>query len=538
MPPSDWIENRPVPLDFGGPADVPYEPLSDSSAAILGLQAVERAASLDPAKTAIFDGEISLTYADLLDRTYGLAHRLAAQLPAGSAVVSLVYGNAAAPVIILACAAAGLTLIPIDAGHPVERAAAIFDESGATAVILASGDDVDDSYIPAGVPRISVDITKTTYADRYISRPIAPNAPMMVIFTSGSTGRPKGVVYGSEDGVNAMRRFVESFHINRSDVIISLSSLSTGGMRDAFAALTTGATIRIADIKRSGASEVLRIMGSEGITILSFVPTVLRTLMKIPNVERAFAHLRALDLHGEATLASDIALFRSKLSPGCHISITLGATETGTMLSWFVDEQRFEGGAVPVGYLCPGKAIAIIAENGAAAGPGEPGEMLVRGELALGSWQKGRLTEHRFLRDPIHPAIRVYQTGDLVRMRADGLVEYLGRKDRQAKIRGLWADLGEVEAALRSVDGITDAVVIVRTRDGEGDALVAFVTLDRPIDQLAELARETVMTATAEHMAPAAIHVLAQIPRLANYKPDLVRLDQLSKAAAARHQGS
>jgi acyl-coenzyme A synthetase/AMP-(fatty) acid ligase len=520
IPPVDWIENRPVPLDFGGPEKIPYTPLSESSAAILGLQAVERAAALDPAKTAIFDGETSLTYADLLDRTYGLAHRLAAQLPAGAPVVSLVYGTAAAPVIILACAAAGLTLIPIDAAHPPERAAAIFAESGATAIILAASDEADDSFIPPAIPRIIADIATPSGAAPFPGRSAAPNAPMMVIFTSGSTGRPKGVVYGSEDGVNAMRRFVASFHINRSDVIISLTSLSTGGMRDAFAALTTGATIRIADIKRAGAGEILRIMGSEGVTILSFVPTVLRTLMKIPNVERAFAHLRALDLHGEATLASDIALFRSKLPPGCHISITLGTTETGTILSWFVDERRFENGAVPVGYLCPGKAIAIVAEHGA---PGEPGELLVRGELALGSWQNGRLTEFRFLRDPADPHIRIYQTGDVVRMRADGLVEFLGRKDRQVKIRGLWADPAEVEAALRAVDGITDAVVIVRPRP-DGDALVAFVTTDHPIEGLAELARETVIAATVEHMAPAAIHVLDRIPRLPNFKPDLVRL--------------
>lgn len=528
--PLHWLETRPVPLDFGGPEGVPYIPIPHASSTILGLAAVERAAARNPGKTAIFDGQIGLTYAELLDRTYGLAHRLAAFLQAGAPVVSLAHGSAAAPVIILACAAAGLTLIPIDAGHPMERAAAIFAESGGLAVILAAGDAVDDGFIPPEIPRITVDVTVPTGVESYISRTVAPNAPMMVLFTSGSTGRPKGVVYGAEDGVDAMRRFVDSFHIHASDVILSLSSLSTGGMRDAFAALTTGAAIRIADMKRAGVAELLRVMADEGVTILSFVPTVLRTLMKIPNVEQAFAHLRALDLHGEATQASDIALFRSKLPAGCHISITLGATETGSILSWFVDERRFESGVVPVGYLCPGKAIAVVTEHGESAGIGEAGEMLVRGQLALGSWRQGRLSEYRFLRDPERPELRLYQTGDLVRVRADGLVEYLGRRDRQAKIRGLWADLGEVEAALRSIDGISDAVVIIRARAGEGDALIAFVTAERPMDGLLELARDTVRAATAEHMVPAAIHMLEAIPRLANYKPDLVRLDRLAAA--------
>jgi len=525
--PVRWIENRPVPVDFGGPENLPFTPLSGDSAEILGLHTLAEMAARNPEKIAIFDGQISLTYAQVLDRTYGLAHRLAAELPLGAPVVSLLFGNAAAPVIILACVAAGLTLIPIDAGHPTERAAAILAESGATAVILAAGEPVDDGFIPPELPRIILDIAAPANAERFIRRAGAPNAPLMVVFTSGSTGRPKGVAYGSEDGVDAIRRFVASFHINASDVIISLASLSTGGMRDAFSALSTGATIRIADLKRQGVGHVLQIMGSEGVTILSFVPTVLRTLMNIPQVERAFASLRALDLHGEATLASDIALFRSKLPALCHISITLGTTETDTILSWFVDERRFEAGIVPAGYLSPGKGIAIVTEAGASAGIGEAGEMFVRGRLALGSWQKGRLTEFRFLRDPERPEILVYQTGDIVRLRPDGLVEYLGRKDRQAKIRGLWVDMAEVEAALRAVDGITDAVVTLRPRAGESDAIIAFVTAEHPVEGLAALARQRVIQATAEHMAPAEIYVLEEIPRLANYKPDLVKLDRI-----------
>ena len=527
-----WIAGRPVPLDFGGPDSVPYEPMPAGTGVIAGLEAAERAAARDPEKTAIHDGVTRLSYREMLDRVHGLAPRIANALAPGVPVASLLHGSTAAPVVVLACALAGRPLIPIDAGHPRERAAALFEESGAGALIVAAGDDVDDGFVPQHIPRIVVDVTKATGAPRYQLRPIAGDAPLIVIFTSGSTGRPKGVAYGSADGVESMRRFIDTFHVNSSDVILGLASLSTGGMRDAFAALTTGATIRIVDLKRSGVAEVLRVMEDEGITLLSFVPTVLRTLMNLPRIEKAFQRLRALDLIGELTLASDIALFRSKLPRGCHISITLGTTETGAIFSWFVDESRFERGVVPVGYLCPDKAIAVIGEDGAPAAVGETGELLVKGQMALGSWQRGRLTDARFLIDPSDPGQRIYQTGDLVRLRPDGLVEFVGRRDRQVKIRGLWADLGDIESALRSVDGVTDAVVLARSRPGQTDALVAFVSAASDRDDFIASLQQSVVTATAEHMAPSAIHVLPDIPRLANYKPDLVRLEKMLSGAA------
>jgi acyl-coenzyme A synthetase/AMP-(fatty) acid ligase len=529
-----WIEDRPVPLDFGGPVDVPY----DRDAVRLlreqgGLAAVRAAAARFPHKVAVFDGTLELTYAEFLDRVYGLAARLIAQWPERVILASLVHNSAASPVIIMATAMAGHLLVPIDAGHPNQRQAAIFQETGAVGLILEEGGKVDDSIAPPGLPRITIDPREPSHAAEPQVR-YDPDWPLFVAFTSGSTGRPKGVASGGRYGGISLGQFIARYHINAADVVINLASLSVGGSRDAFVALSSGATMRICDI-RGGLGEILRVLGEEGVTILSFIPTALRMVLGVPGAENAFRHLRVLDLHGESILASDICLFREKLPRDCLISVTMGSLEAGAVFSWFVEDERIDGVSVPVGYLLPERRIALIDEAGAPVSSGEIGELFVRGPMALGAWRGGKLAPGPFLPDPDDPYSRIYPMGDLVRQRSDGLFEFVGRKDRRVKIRGLWADLGEVEATLRNLDAVIDVAVVAASRVGEGDRLVAFLVLeDGATPPSLRAIRQAVGAATAEHMAPAEIHYMTEIPRLPNFKPDLVRLDAL---AAGQHAG-
>jgi acyl-coenzyme A synthetase/AMP-(fatty) acid ligase len=360
-----------------------------------------------------------------------------------------------------------------------------------------------------------------------LHHPIDPDAILMVMFTSGSTARPKGLAMGVAYAGRSLKEFVDKFHINSNDVVAGLASLTQGGA-NGLIALTTGAKLRIIDMGRVGVMETLRVMHEEGVTVLSFVPSVLRTFMELPGGERAFSSLRVLDLHGERILASDIRLFRERLPAHCKISITYGATETGAVTSWFVDDRKIDGAVAPIGYVVPGKRIAIIGDDGDPVAEGEIGEIVVRGEMATGSWQAGGKTSARFAVDPDDPTKMIYPMGDQVRMRADGLLEFIGRADRQVKIRGLWADPGEVEAALRAAGGVVDAVVIARTRSGQADSLAAFITLedDNSPPSIPAL-RRAVAKATAEHMVPSIIRILPSIPRLPNFKPDLVRLAEL-----------
>jgi acyl-coenzyme A synthetase/AMP-(fatty) acid ligase len=522
--PLHWIDRRPVDLDFGGPEAVTYTPLPERPEEVLSIAQVERVVRAHADKVAIFDGVVRLTYADLLDRIYGLAREIATTVEPGGVLAAVVHSGALAPVAVMTSVISGRVLALIDAGHPIERQRALFAELGASAVIVAEGEAIDDSFIPDKMPRISVDLTKPTRAEPFRNN-FDPDRPLLIMFTSGSTGQPKGLAAGVASGAREVKAFVDKIHLNSNDVVVGLASPSQIGASGVMP-LLTGAQLRIINLPRNGLTEALRIMDEEGITVLSFVPSILRSLMSIPGIEKALSHLRVLDLHGERLLASDVELFRSKLPQGCHINVTFGSTEAHGVFSWFVRDEEITGPDVPVGYLARGKAVAVVGEDGRPTPPGEVGELIVRGEMAIGSWQGGRLTRTRFASDPDDPKKLIYVTGDLVRMRPDGLFEFVGRRDRQVKIRGLWADLGAIETALREVDGISDAVVIAHANPGGADTLAAFVTVQTDAVQLsaAELRRH-VAAATADHMTPSEIRFLPSIPRLANYKPDLVKLD-------------
>jgi acyl-coenzyme A synthetase/AMP-(fatty) acid ligase len=531
-PTSIWIDGSPDTLGCG-PVEVAYDGEAARKFETLGgFAAVENAARKFPDKIAVDDGEIRLTYAQFIDRVYGLAECINSATEPNSVVTSVLPNTSAAPIAIMACALSGRILVPIDASHPLERQQAIFAEAGARALLIAAGKQRDIDFIPATLPRLVVDPFAQTSAVRPPHQ-YDPDAPLFVTFTSGSTGRPKGVVSGARFGGAFLRQLIDMFHLNAEDVVLGLASLSTGGARDAFAALGVGATIRVFDMSNGGFAEALRILDHDKISVLSFVPSALRAVLSTPGAEQAFRHLRLLDLHGERILASDIALFRSKLPTTCHISITMGSIEAGAVFTWFVRDEKIDGAVVPIGYPWPRKRVALLSDDGRPVADGEIGELFVRGQMAMGAWRNGRMVQGPFLPDPEDPSSSIYAMGDLVRRRADGLFEYIGRKDRKVKVRGLWADLGEVEAALRGIDGVTDAVAISRTTDGEGERIAAFLVMAPGVAPVvASFVRRTVAQEAAEHMAPADVHVLSAIPRLANFKPDLLRLGEIARAQA------
>src|SRR5262245_52647142 len=360
--------------------------------------------------------------------------------------------------------------------------------------------------------------------------------PACVLYTSGSTGRPKGVVNSQRNLLQRVVQSINAAHINAEDRFLTLSSPCTiVGVRDVMTALLAGASIHLLDPQRAGAREISNVIRAEGTTILFAFPALLRSLLAA-SAAPARATLRLARVGGDTTLWSDIDSLRAWLAPKAAIQLIYAATEA-PMLQWFVDDAcRGEDARVPIGYPLPGNRLALVDDENRATLPGEVGELIVASPYAsLGCWADGCLADENV--ETGGGRGRIFRTGDLVRQRPDGLIERVGRKDRQVKIRGSRVDLDGVEAMLRGHSFVRDVAVVGRTTGADGTiALVAYVSArdGAPPTLVDEL--KALMRSAAPSMRPGRFYLEPSIPRMASSKLDVRTLAALDEAHAERER--
>jgi thioesterase domain-containing protein/acyl carrier protein len=229
-------------------------------------------------------------------------------------------------------------------------------------------------------------------------------------------------------------------------------------------------------------------------------------------------------------LWSDIDQLRAWLAPESAIQLIYAATEA-PMMQWFVDDSLRTGDPrIPIGYPLPGNRLALIDEYGRNTQPGEVGELIVGSSyVSLGQWIDGALRREQATENDDLRHCRLFRTGDLVRQRPDGLLERMGRKDRQVKIRGTRVDLEGVEAALRQHPLVRDAGALARRSADGSVALVAYVCARNgaPAGLLDDL--KGLMRSAPPPMRPERFYLVHRIPRLASSKLDLRALMALDE---------
>ena len=325
---------------------------------------------------------------------------------------------------------------------------------------------------------------------------------------------------------------VNASHISPLDRICPLSSPCTiSGVREQLAALLTGATLHILDPHRESLNNLRRSIGDQRISIIYAVPALLRAVVQAEGLPEDLFSLRVVRLGGDAVLWRDVLLLRGALAPDSRIQVGFSSTESPG-LQWFIPPDfPVDGATVPLGYELPGMRVEIIDESGVPVRPGEIGELVIRSRfVALGLWQDGICVEGVFQPDPQAPGARLNRSGDLAWLRPDGLYCYAGRKDRQAKIRGQRVDTSEVEAVLRTVPGVLDAVVAAIS-DAHETSLVAFAqTATSAETHSMRLQADAALRSLPQPMRPSRLHLVASIPRLPSAKPDLAALNALDQA--------
>ncbi len=526
-----WLDDSRHPLDWNGPTGRIFIRFGEHDLDRSIIYHFERVARRHRDRIAITDLDTSVSFAQLWDGLSGLAETIAAQSRPGELVGILLPPNPMFPLAILACLAAGRPFLALDPHYPSDWVGEVLQDARLT-LIIGCAASIEASGSGARTTRV-INLTRLPQPAREGWRPaeLGLDQPACVLFTSGSTGPPKGIVNSQRNLLQRVAQSINAAHINADDRLLTLAPLCTiVGVRDTITALLAGASIHLLDLQRVGAREILNVIRAEAITILFAFPALLRSMVPYDQ-KRAGAALRLVRVGGDTTLWSDVDLLRAWLGPEAVIQLIYAATEAPIM-QWFIDGScRNDDARIPIGYPLPGNRLAVIDEFGRAAPPGEVGELIVGSPyVALGLWVDGRCVGNCTESDGM-PAHRLFRTGDLVRLRPDGLLERLGRMDRQVKIRGARVELDGVEAALRQHPLVRDVAALARTSSADGGAiLVAYVSArdGAPAGLLDDL--KTLMRSAPPPMRPGRLYLVHEIPRLPSSKLDARALTALDGA--------
>jgi amino acid adenylation domain-containing protein len=478
-------------------------------------------------KTAVVDEFMQFSYRELRRACFHLAHRVQKLVPPGKPVGLLLPNGALFPVAALACLAVGRPYVPIDPSYPAMRNEEVMRDAGVAALIIDQTAQMPEIGA-ASLPQIDIGSSLHVTDEPRLSV-VPANGPAAILYTSGSTGQPKGICHDQRAIMERIENATNVMQITSDDSVALFSSpVTIASLWVPFSALLNGATLHFADPRRLSINRVLQVLQEAGVTIAFAVPVLLRELLGSPGAKEAFRYARVIRTGGDVMLRQDLDLWRAILPSQCRIWITLASTEMPAVFQWIVPrEWKADSACLPVGYARPEVKFLLADDNGTPVAAGEVGELIVKSRyLALGRWQNGQLQP--FLTDPGDPSVRILHTGDLVRLRGDGLAEMVGRKDRQIKIRGFRVNLGEVEAVLRDCPGVADAAVIARRQGEEATGLVAFVAPRDSSDEtlVAQLKKELAARLPA-YMRPTYIRTINAIPQLPGFKPNIPELERL-----------
>jgi amino acid adenylation domain-containing protein len=535
-----WLDDDRRALDFNGPANRLFARMRTKDLQRSIIERFEQMARRHRGRVAVTGADTALTFGELRDGVSGLAETLVADTRPGELIGILLPAGPLFPLAMLACLVSGRPFVVLDTHAPPEWLDHILRDARPTLIITAH-DGLSD--VEARMPTVRV--IRLTGVPRSGCKEWRPAAlgvdePACVLFTSGSTGRPKGIVNSQRNLLQRVAQSINAAHINPADRLLTLASPCTiVGVRDVLTALLAGASIRLLDPQGVGAREIVNVIQAEAITILFAFPALLRSIVAAARGERAGAALRMVRVGGDTTLWSDIESLRAWLEPEAAIQGVYAATEA-PMMQWFVDDKsKRDDARIPIGYPLPGNRLALVDEAGRASLPGDVGELIVASPyVALGRWVEGRL-DAGSVETGGGRGWRIFRTGDLVRQRPDGLLERVGRKDRQIKIRGSRVDLDGVEAMLRGHPFVRDVAAVARADSPDGTmTLVAYVSPrdGAPAGLIEEL--KTLACSAPLPMRPARFYLVPSIPRFSSSKLDVRALVALDTAQAQNERGT
>ena len=425
--------------------------------------------------SALDDGSGALSYRELVALVDRAAARLHdAGVRSGDRVgVRVASGAKELYVAILAILAAGAAYVPVDADDPDERARLVFGEAAVRGIIGDGGVYASDESTP--MPLFGAHAVPPGMHPLPRAAPPTPDDDAWIIFTSGSTGVPKGVAVTHRSAaafVDAESRlFLQAAPIGPGDrVLAGLSVAFDASCEEMWLAWRYGACLVPAprSLVRSG-EDLAPWLVRQSISVVSTVPT-LAAMWPIDSIE----NVRLLIFGGEAC-PPDLAVRLA--AEGREVWNTYGPTEATVVAC---AAPLGDDGPVRIGLPLDGWSLAVVDRDGRPVAEGEVGELIIGG-VGLARYLDPAKDAEKYAPMPSLGWNRAYRSGDLVRFDVEGLV-FQGRADDQVKVGGRRIELGEVEAALQELPGVTAAAAAVRTTEGGVPVLVGYLVASAPED--------------------------------------------------------
>lgn len=486
-----------------------------------------------PEQVAVVFGDKQLTYADLNKQANQLAHVLRANGVEAEKPVGIIAECSLEMIIgIFGILKAGGAYVPIDLEYPKERIQYMLADCGAKLLLTRS-----PFHQQSGLDGLVLDLTdKRNYGKETgnLTAVCGSDSLACLMYTSGSTGKPKGNLTMHYNITRVVKK-TNYIQFDRNDQILQVSSFSFDGSTfGIYGALLNGATlVLVPQDEIMNARKLSSVLRTQQIT-KCFITTALFNAVVDMDPD-CFATLETLLFGGEKVSVSHVRRAFARMGPGRLIHV-YGPTESTVFATYYrIDQLDERANTVPIGKAISNTSVYVMDHEQQLLPQGATGELCIAGDgLVKGYLNHPELTEERFIQLPWVPGGRLYRTGDWVRERADGNLEYIGRIDSQVKLRGYRIEPGEVESHLFKINQIQEAAVIVREDEKGQKQLGAYFTATRKLT--ADEIKYALSAELPNYMIPSFFRQLEQMPLTLNGKLDrqaLLGLEVKMQSAAA-----
>lgn len=505
----------------------------DMSDMKLPFEAFLECAEKYPELPAVFDSYGYITYGELKQYTAEVAAYLVdIGIKRGDTIAVSAVRSVETVVFIMAAAATGACYMPVDTELPEERAAYMLSNSSVSVLMTSKESEADylDKYVSVISYDFEAEPVRALSDDEMLGRCLKENDYAYVMYTSGTTGKPKGVRIKTFQLRNLCVWFSSMYSMNEKSCIMMLVSLVfDASIRMLYTPFMVGASLIIGPDKLFDTEGILNLADKYGADYIGTVPALIEALAECDrkNNYKTLEKVKYIVMGGDKFDGSVLREFTEKSRFSGIISNMYGPAECTCISTLHYDSlpEIQSGRSVPIGRPAYNKRIYVLDDSGKMCPVGMTGKLFLAGTGTADGYIGDTCSSGKFVPEYGIPDEKMYDTGDNALLRADGELMFMGRSDLQIKIDGRRIEIGEIETALNSVNGIIQSVVVpVEGKNGR-KRLAAYYVSDRIISDI-ELAA-AIRNKLPSYMMPSVYVRLEHFPQNRNGKIDRKKLSTL-----------